>query len=299
MCDSTCWGNNAGTPRFYGNYVFMDSAYHSRPMTVSSSNVIENFSNGNTIDTLTHNIFKSDQFILNEDIMWYFAVFSLAAYDDDNKHNVTGFIMDSDLSTPDARVYRHKELSFVVVAFRGTVLYRKEPRWGDLIADFNLFIGTAGRWISSRFNTANKLMEKVLAKYPRDSFKLCLTGHSLGGAQALNVYETYGHDIDTYVYNPGVSPWDWRYMKYFNMIFPQFILSTLLNSMSRSYFNKNSVAYITKYDPIGGFARGLQPNGLTVVIVKQTMKDPHSLGNFLPDSYQDLVEQFIYGRTTH
>ena len=106
-----------------------------------------------------------------------------------------------DLSNIDRAVYQHKYTKKVTIAFRGT----DPTNWRDLTTDALMTTGW-GAW-GSRFKNARKITEEVIRRYGKEN--VVVTGHSLGGAQALHVSQRYG--LKAEVYNPYVHPSDtWR-----------------------------------------------------------------------------------------
>lgn len=103
-----------------------------------------------------------------------------------------------DLSNVDRAVYQHKKTKKVTIAFRGT----DPTNWRDLSTDALMTTGW-GSW-GTRFKNARKITEEVIRRYGRDN--VVVTGHSLGGAQALHVSQRYG--VKAEVFNPYVHPSD-------------------------------------------------------------------------------------------
>ena len=89
-----------------------------------------------------------------------------------------------------------------VVSYRGTVVSNPS----DLLADFQIVMGVhSNPWMQhlnamNRFEDASRKYERVQEKYG----DVKLTGHSLGGAQALATARR--HSADAIVFNPGSSP---------------------------------------------------------------------------------------------
>lgn len=102
--------------------------------------------------------------------------------------------VDREASNANATVYVDERTGEPTIAFRGTVPTNME----DLAADAHIAIGSRKH---KRFREAEELADKVEKKYKGKKIKL--TGHSLGGTQALYVNEKRGHD--TKVYQPGAS----------------------------------------------------------------------------------------------
>ena len=111
----------------------------------------------------------------------------------------------------------------------------------------------------NRFQDASDKYERVKAKYGEPK----LTGHSLGGAQALHVARRYGSDA--IVFNPGSSPFaePFHYM---------------LTS------DKPQTIYTTGDDPISFSSYVFDRNDRVVLVPKKEKSgySTHSLINFLP-----------------
>ena len=101
-----------------------------------------------------------------------------------------------DLSNVDRAVYQHKKTKKVTIAFRGT----DPTNWRDLTTDALMTTGW-GSW-GTRFKNARKITEEVIRRYGKEN--VVVTGHSLGGAQALHVSQRYG--VKAEVFNPYVHP---------------------------------------------------------------------------------------------
>ncbi len=105
-----------------------------------------------------------------------------------------GYDYDTDLSTYNQSVFRHRGTKQTVLAFRGT----NPMNMDDLAADLHIAMGSRGH---NRFREAEQIAKKVEAKYGKD---FTVTGHSLGGTLALHVNQLHGNA--TKVFNPGSSP---------------------------------------------------------------------------------------------
>jgi hypothetical protein len=104
-----------------------------------------------------------------------------------------GYDIDEELSSNNHTVFKHRQTGKAVISYRGT-----EPtNLDDLAADKDIAYGKREH---SRFNEALHVAKKAQQKYK----DIEVTGHSLGGTQALHVYETLG--VRTRVYNPGSTP---------------------------------------------------------------------------------------------
>lgn len=162
---------------------------------------------------------------------------------------VPGYEIDPDLSNRDLTTYRNPVSGEVTVAFRGTDFKNKQNRWRDLKEDANILFGKKD---SKRFRRAEEVTNKAIQKYGKD--KVEVTGHSLGGSQALQVGRRTG--VATSAFNPGTS---------------------LAQVFQRHRYKPNVVSYTTSNDPISYFSRHVR-NLNTVQVGNR--KDAHSLRNF-------------------
>jgi hypothetical protein len=109
----------------------------------------------------------------------------------DKNGSVQTFAMDESLSDHRSIVYvNQNHPSEAVLAFRGTV-----GRWGDLKTDWHIAYGKHAS--TDRFLTAVEKYLQVSSKYP----KITVTGHSLGGSQAIHVAKIMG--VRCYAFSPG------------------------------------------------------------------------------------------------
>ncbi len=106
------------------------------------------------------------------------------------------YSIDAELSNRNRTLFVHKASGKATLAFRGT-----DPRnWQDLGTDALLATGLVGQ--SARFQNSLDVARAAVKKYGRD--KLHVTGHSLGGSQALYVNQML--DVSGSAFNPGSSP---------------------------------------------------------------------------------------------
>lgn len=108
-----------------------------------------------------------------------------------------GYAIDSELSGPDRKVY-HKE-GKAIVAFRGTNLKNSRDHTA------NAGMGAGIKHKLNRFKNSLDVTERAMKKYGRDH--VTITGHSLGGAQALYVHHKTG--LKGAAYNPWIGPTDY------------------------------------------------------------------------------------------
>ena len=111
---------------------------------------------------------------------------------------VDGYTIDKELSSPDRTAYVDSDGN-ITLAFRGTSLKDKTKLWRDLGTDVLLGLGLQDA--SSRFKNSKKATDKAIEKYGKD--KVRLTGHSLGGSQALYLSNKRGLEANTF--NAGIG----------------------------------------------------------------------------------------------
>ena len=133
-----------------------------------------------------------------------------------------------------------------------------------LLADFHILTGVHSNPLMqqlhamNRFEDASRKYETVKEKYKN----VKLTGHSLGGAQALHVARQYGEDA--IVFNPGSSPFAEPF-------------HTMLSN------DKPQTIYTTGDDVISYSSYLFDTNDRVIVVPRKDSKHySHSLVNFLP-----------------
>ena len=164
--------------------------------------------------------------------------------------------MDQDLSDKDRFTFYHPATKKAVVSFRGTNV----TNIGDLAADVAIAKGQQNHAI--RFKNSKKLTEKAIQKYGKEN--VSLTGHSLGGSQAIMVAQQLG--LTAHAYNPGVGP------------------KTALTQAISKLFSKNTKGSVNIYhtgmkDPISALSPALRGNVRR--IAPRFSKNPHSVDNFI------------------
>lgn len=102
-----------------------------------------------------------------------------------------GFSIVDDLSDENSVVVETSDKKTSVIGFRGT----KPTNVGDLVADYHIAFGKTKE--SSRFKEAETKYNKVKERYT----EVKVTGHSLGGAQAIHVAKLFG--VQCWAWNPG------------------------------------------------------------------------------------------------
>ena len=128
------------------------------------------------------------------------AVLSQAAYDPvkfRNGYQDLGYEVDGELSQKSRTVFYNKTKKTAVIAYKGT----HPSHISDLIADGQIFNGM-DQYLSGRFRGAEKVYRQAVGKYGKDHVQV--TGHSLGGSQAVHVGRKYGA-VGT-AFEPGAGP---------------------------------------------------------------------------------------------
>lgn len=111
------------------------------------------------------------------------------------KHaNVPGYTILNEYSGPDRTVYQNNQTGKVVVAYRGT----NPKNWRDLTTDAAMALNLH----THRFTNSDNITKKVIERYGKGN--VSLTGHSLGGSQALYFSDKYG--VHSEAYNPYIHP---------------------------------------------------------------------------------------------
>jgi hypothetical protein len=145
--------------------------------------------------------------------------FSQKAYETGAKRKVAGWeILDAN-TTDDRVTYRNNNTGKVVLALRGTDPVTKGRRARDLSTDLLLAAGQQG--ISSRFANSTAEAKRLIATYGKEN--VTVTGHSLGGSQALWISNETG--VEAHAVNPHVTYQD-------AMVFQKFPKATIYHSIS-------------------------------------------------------------------
>lgn len=121
------------------------------------------------------------------------ALLSKEAYNVGAQRSMGDWRVLKGLTDDNSTVYKNETTGEVVIAYRGTDPTRK----GDLAADALIATGLQGT--SQRFKEAEKKYKLVKTSFP--NAKVTVTGHSLGGAQAMHVNRRF--KVEAEVYNPG------------------------------------------------------------------------------------------------
>lgn len=101
--------------------------------------------------------------------------------------------VDAQLSNRNRTVFFDESTGEAVVSYRGT----NPKNFGDLGTDLAIAVGAQGK--TSRFKNAEAVAKQAVAKYGKEH--VTLTGHSLGGTQALYVGNKL--DLKAKAFNPG------------------------------------------------------------------------------------------------
>ena len=113
---------------------------------------------------------------------------SQAAYDPvkyQKHYQDVGYELDQDLSQKSISVFYNKAKNRAVIAYKGT----DPSHLSDLIADGQIVNGM-DEYLSGRFRGAEKVYRQTTKKCGRENVQV--TGHSLGGSQAVHVGRKYG-----------------------------------------------------------------------------------------------------------
>lgn len=163
--------------------------------------------------------------------------------------------MDPELSDRDRTVFYHPGSKRAVVSFRGTKL----TNVGDLATDYAIVRGVEGH--TARFKNSLKATEKAAKKYGKDN--LTLTGHSLGGSQAIAVGQKLG--VTTHAFNPGVGPLTG--------------LRQMVGKLFRGKSNHVNVYHTGTKDIVSALSPMMRANVRRVA--PRFSKDAHTIDNFI------------------
>ena len=135
---------------------------------------------------------------------WYHehALLSAAAYDNakyKDQYTALGYTVDPDLSQKSRTVFYNKARNKAVIAYKGTTP-SLNPIHSDLAADLGI-LANVPKYLIGRFRGAEKVYNQTKKKYGKDNIEV--TGHSLGGSQALYIGRKYG--AKGTAFEPGVG----------------------------------------------------------------------------------------------
>lgn len=145
-----------------------------------------------------------------------YALMSQKAYKREKDRQIQGYEIDEELSSDDRTVYKHRDSNEVVISYRGTDLMTQVERkpqksikdiwysrgFRDIGADVSLV--TYNPEYNHRFYNAKKTAQQAIKKYGKEN--VSVTGHSLGGSQAMYVSNEEG--LPAVVHNPFIHPID-------------------------------------------------------------------------------------------
>lgn len=184
-------------------------------------------------------------------------------------YGLTEWTIDNELSDLNSAVIVNPDEKELVVSYRGT-----DPKnLYDLVSDIGIFTGRHRSSIeglrdnfNDRFTKADKKYNEAIKKYPE--YTPTLTGHSLGGSQAL--YVGRKNDISAKVFNAGAS-------------FNDIIAGLICKGTASCEANKQHTIYTTGKDLIS--ISNLFSNEEIVKVPVEKKKDLlyHSLDYFLPE----------------
>lgn len=195
--------------------------------------------------------------------------------DSHNEGVASRYTVDSSLSDADHVTFVDDSTGRAVVSYRGTDITNAS----DIFTDAAIFFGVQDH--TSRFKRAVKIADRVASVYGKDNVEV--TGHSLGGSQALYVSKTTG--IPSYAYNPG------RSLDKFGLDALHPIAGVVLDAVD-SLAKKNnersnkkarsvSTAYVTGLDPIS-LSQSLHPEEVKLRFKAPNQgMDVHGIDNFL------------------
>ena len=188
-----------------------------------------------------------------------YAAVSRAAYGDDS-YVPSNYNKDLELSNRNRSVYFDPKTRKAIVGFKGTDPTNSD----DLGTDALIALGIYG--VGSRFKNAVETTRAAKAKYEGG---VTVTGHSLGGTQAL--YVSRAENVDAYAFNPGSSiP---------NLVDGYYRSTTVAGFLApKRKANPRATIVTTGIDPISfGYVLG----GEKKVYVRPRGADVHGLSNFL------------------
>lgn len=139
------------------------------------------------------------QSVAEHGLMASYARLARAAYNREKysgDYEGQGYIIDNDLSDNYRTTFYHPQSKKAVVSFRGTKL----TNLMDIATDIAIARGSENK--TARFMNSMRLSKAAIEKYGKDN--VALTGHSLGGTQAIKIGQKTG--IPAYAFNPGIGP---------------------------------------------------------------------------------------------
>jgi len=147
------------------------------------------------------------------------------------------YSLDPNIKSSNYLMFRNETDGRGVLAYRGTKLSNS----GDIYADAAIFFGVEN--YTTRFRNAVKAAKRARKAYGKDN--LDVTGHSLGGSQALHVANELG--VEAHAYNPGKG---YKRFRLGNLLGPVGSLVQSLMDRKGKLNKNNATIYTTGVDPI-------------------------------------------------
>lgn len=166
-----------------------------------------------------------------------------------------------DLSDPDHVTFRDKSSGQATIAFRGTRLGNTRDLWSDAAILFGF------QQYTSRFKSAERVTQKAIDRFGKGN--VAVTGHSLGGTQAIHA--AHKHGVETHAFNPGAG-------------LPKFmfglggLLAHLGDKLGSRAKKERTHVYTTGIDPISNFSK-FTPNSNHHFVAPNQL-DVHGIKNF-------------------
>jgi hypothetical protein len=150
-------------------------------------------------DIAAHKVYKDKAFYYEH------AKLSAASYNPkywEQETTKMGYDIDKSLSTREYTTYVRKRDNKAVISYKGTSPAEwKKFKSNDLAADIGLALGIP-KYLNGRFRKADKVYGAVRSKYGARNVEV--TGHSLGGSQAIYVGRL--HNAKGIAFEPGAGP---------------------------------------------------------------------------------------------
>jgi hypothetical protein len=202
--------------------------------------------------------------------MHEFAQFSKAAYsaESGNYTVMPGYHVDKDFSNQNRILYASDtDPTKAVYAFRGTNV----KNWGDLGTDLLNTVGLER--YAARNQNAARYAKAAQNKYSN----LSLTGHSLGGEEALFAAKSLKKPpTETVVMAPHVSWASSMEDKLFRRVHNMFFGSKQKQPSTTTIFK-------TENDPVSVFANSHYRAATIATVREVDSRNPHDLKNFMPN----------------
>jgi hypothetical protein len=176
----------------------------------------------------------------------------------------TGYHVDAKYSNENRTLFASDtDPKKAVLSYRGTDVKNRNDLGTDALLAFHL------EGLSARFQNAKRAAKAAQNAYP----DLTLTGHSLGGSEALYASKSLkSPPSQTVAYSPHVSLAESFGKKLFSKVHDAFF-------KPKEAQPSNTYIYKTQLDPVSAFVSPHYDNS-HVVMVKQRKLSPHDLGNF-------------------